>query len=615
MSKQHRTNEVIQLTEVQHVLRKPGMYIGDSSRSSHTKWHMNDVGEMINSKLNISPGLLKLFDEIISNSIDEALRTNFEYANKIDVLVDGNTVTVKDNGRGIPVKKSKGESITQAEMAFTSLRAGANFGDEAVVSIGTHGLGSTLVNIMSTVFRAETCDGKNKLTLICTKNLSSTKSKITKCKVNGTLVEYTPDFEHFDGCTGLTKDDMKMIEKRLMDLTVCFPDIIFTLNKRKVRHGSSSMGFRRYANLYSPDAICVEDKNYRVAIFPVDEPTNISFVNGIDTYNGGTHVDVVSHFIVEQLLLNFKKKYKKLDIKPGDIKNHLGFIIFTNSIKGAKFDSQTKTKITNKWTDIRPVFESLDAQDSFFKKILKCPELTDPIIETKKLKLEAKERAALNRAQKNVKKIKVAAHIPANSKDPRKRILFLSEGASASGQLLSVRDPMIHGSYPLRGKVMNISGKKSSVVVQNKELCNLMAILGISIGQKAIDMNYGKIGLLMDADTDGNSIAGLLFNFFAQWPEIFHEQKIVLVKTPIMLARKGKITKRFYSLTEYEKASSSLKGYELTYIKGLGSLPLDEYKRIINEPIFIPIQFDKDARAKLDMAFGNDSNLRKEWLS
>jgi len=133
-----RKNEVKQLTDVEHVLNRPGMYLGDVSLSEHTKWIM-DEDKIIKQEVEFVPAILKQFDEIISNSIDEALRTNFKHANKISVIIDGNKITVSDNGRGISSDVGAGADKSQAELAFTALRAGSNFGDESFVSIGTHG--------------------------------------------------------------------------------------------------------------------------------------------------------------------------------------------------------------------------------------------------------------------------------------------------------------------------------------------------------------------------------------------------------------------------------------------------------------------------------------------
>ena len=190
-----RKNTVKVLSEIEHVLHRPGMYVGDTTLGTHDKWVMDD-GKIIKKKVKIVPAFLKLFDEIISNCIDEGFRTDFKYANEIKVRVEDNgKITIEDNGRGIPVVSTK-DGKTQAEQAFTNLRAGANFDDGVGnVSIGTHGLGSTLVNILSKKFIAHTDDGKKHFRLQCSKNMSEIDTEITKTKgVLGTAVSYYNSF-------------------------------------------------------------------------------------------------------------------------------------------------------------------------------------------------------------------------------------------------------------------------------------------------------------------------------------------------------------------------------------------------------------------------------------
>lgn len=604
-----RKNDVIALSEIEHVLARPGMYLGDVSMGTHDKFYFDKDGNISKRAVRYCPAVIKLFDEIISNSIDEALRTDYNYANKINVKIEGNTISVSDNGRGIPVVLDKQLGKTQSEMAFTNLRAGSNFMDTDFVSIGTHGLGSTLVNIMSAVFRAETDDGKKHMSLICSNNMSNQAAKISKSKgTRGTSVEFTPDFAQFDKLNKLDDIHISLIEKRLSDLVVSFPKITFKFNNKIVRLKS----FKNYVSLYSDDAIIHEHENFQLAVFPVEEPTHVSFANGIDTYEGGTHVDNAQWKLVSELMKHFDKKYKKLKIKPSDVRNHMGIILICNKINNPKFRSQTKEYITNPSSQYKELFADM-GNSTFIKKVLKNDAIIDPIIETKKLKAEAADRVALKKAKRGQKKIRVASHIPANSKRPQDKILFITEGASAIGQLCNVRNPAIHSGFPLKGKVLNINGRKPTEIIKNEELKNLMAILGLNIGEPAANILVGKIYILADADYDGLSICGLLINFFAMWPDLFTDNKIFIVKSPILIAKKGKQIKRFYSLSEYDQAK--YKGWSVQYFKGLGGLSEAEYELMIHSPILEKIVLDNDYKKSLNIAFGSDSNLRKIWLA
>lgn len=604
-----RKNKIVQLSDIEHVRQKSGMYLGDMSQTQSLKYIIDD-NAATKKNLKYCPAVLKLFDEIISNSIDEALRTNYKHANKITVTVDGNTIQVTDNGRGIPVKEDPGTGQLQSLMAFTHLRAGSNFSDESFVSIGTHGLGATLVNIMSATFRAETDDGKKRMSLVCSNSMETINHKTGRSRgktKTGTSVMFVPDFSRF----GINKlgSEVDLIEKRIADLAVCFPDITFRYNGKIVRLKS----FKNYVNLYSDKADLLIDENYSLAVFPVEEPTQISFVNGIDTYEGGTHVSYVMSHIVSKIGERLNKKYKKLKITPADIKNHLGLILVTNKIENPKFRSQTKEYITNSQAEIKPVFKSIEDADAFVRKILRNDDIVDAIIETKKLKTEAQERVALKKAKRTAKKIKVASHIPANSKYPNKKTLYITEGQSAIGQLCNVRDPALHGGYPLKGKILNVSGVSPSVIIKNKELSELMAIIGLHLGERPNDLNYGNIAILTDADSDGHHIACLLLNFFSLWPDLFKEKRVSMIRSPILISKKGRKTERFYDLEDFDQKKYS--DWKTTYFKGLGGLPVEEYEKMIHEPVKDLVEMDDDTDQMLKIAFGNDAQLRKDWLA
>lgn len=474
--KDMRKNDIKELTEIEHVLQKTGMYLGDITLGKHLKWIIQDE-KLIKSNQTYCPAMLKMFDEIISNSIDEALRTDFKHANKIDVIIEHDYITVKDNGRGIPVRKAKGSNKIQSLTAFTSLRAGGNFGNEEVVSIGTHGLGSTLVNIMSKDFYAETSDGKKCMKLSCSDNMSNIRAVYTKSNKQYTIVKYKPDYKRF-GMLKLTDTHLNLMLKRVHDLSICYPSITFTFNRCQV----AKKGFKTYIKMIDRSHELIETNNYKFAVVSSDEYDQISFANGIDTFDGGTHIDYISGQVINRLQVALNKKYKKFKIKPSDIKNHLLFVLITNKIKNLKFKGQTKETVNNNIKEYKGV---LDLEcDKFFIKIIKNQDLIDPIIETYKLKQEAKERVELKAAKRNVSKKKVLKHIAATHKHASMRTIFICEGNSAAGIFLLVRDAKRQGVYPLRGKPLNINGKTNKTILSNVEYSDLMNILGLEMGKK-----------------------------------------------------------------------------------------------------------------------------------
>lgn len=615
---QHRSNRIEVLSDQAHVRKKPGMYLGSTDTQKEHRWALHpDYYDWIQFReLEYVPGIVKMFDEVISNSIDEALRTDFEHANQIDVEVGADhSITISDNGRGISSDVDPEHGKTEVELAFTQLRAGSNFGDDSFVSIGTHGLGASLVNIMSEYFTAVSCDGKKTIKVQSrwddTQDALLSSVQQLKKRKRGTEVTFKPDFSLFS-VDELTTDILCLIEKRVRDLAVCFPQIRFRWQKKIIRETT----FKKYINQIAENYEVFETDKVKIAILPSDEKNHISFINGIDVYEGGSHLDLVRQTVGGALVEKLNKKYKKLNLRLPDVTNKTCWVIITNDIPKPKFRSQTKEYITNNVKDFGDVFDGLD-NEAFLKRVLKNADIIDPIIETKKLRLEAKERVALKKKARAIKKIRVPKHVPANG-DPDKTMLFITEGDSAAGMLTNVRDPDLHGCFPLRGKPLNTWGKKPAQVMKNAELQQLMSVLGLSMGDPAEDLNYGYIKILCDADQDGYAIASLLLAFFSHWPELFEEGRIQIVRCPILIASKsGKNDRRFYSVKAYSEARETGAvddSWKMTYLKGLGSLTEDEYERLINSPVEDNITLTKDSLKALELAFGKSSEDRKEWL-
>jgi len=258
------------------------------------------------------------------------------------------------------------------------------------------------------------------------------------------------------------------------------------------------------------------------------------------------------------------------------------------------------------------------------RMMLNTPAIMDPIIAAALARKMAAEQAALTKAQKKAAKVKVAKHIKAGEWEQadKETILFLAEGDSAIGPLLKVRDPSLHGGYALRGKVMTTWGMKEADIILNNEIRDIMAITGLRFGMKeseASELKYRHIAILVDADVDGmGSIYPALLSFFARWPWLFSHRRVRFIKTPLWIAEKGKgalkTVKWYYSEAEYAAAGEH-KGYEVRYIKGLGSLRDYEYRKVINEPVYDLIDLGSDYQQLFDMLYGSNADLRKKWMS
>jgi len=559
------------------------------------------------------PALSKMVDEILDNAIDEAIRTNFKFANKINVSINNNEVTVTDNGRGIPQDKifdeASNENILRPVAAWTKVNAGTSFDDERV-TIGTNGVGSAATNFLSKTFTGKTWSNKKSIQLDCKDGADTMKVKTGSKAGNGTEVSFVPDFDLFEVDALDQLDTIILIEDRLISLQMAFPEIQFSFNKKKIMVNN----FKKYTEMFSDIAIMEKTNNLSYFIAPSEDGfrTN-SYVNGVNTRQGGTYVDHFMNTIIDSLTVKIKRRHK-VEVLKTTIKSGITFVMFARNFVNPKFDSQTKERLTNPIGNIKEHLDICQVRDAEWlaQKILNTPDIIDPIIEAQLAKKLAADRRAATLAQKKLRKVKVAKHISANKDNATLKIV---EGDSAMGFLLKVRDPDTVGAFPLRGVIMNTWDMKPAEVLKNKELSELVAVLGLDINDPdSVDnMTYKYIATLTDADHDGiGHISPLLIAFFYKfWPRLLLENRVQITRTPIMISTKAKEVKWFYT---YEDAQEFKKndGYKHRYIKGLGSLTEDEYHTIINKPQYDTVTVD-DASV-FQMMFGKDSSLRKEYM-
>lgn len=608
-----KKNEIKILTDKEHILLNSDMYVGSLAMEEK---EILSHGKFIKKK--IVPALQKIGDEIIDNSVDEAIRTGFKFANVIEVTITGAEMTVQDNGRGLPqtpVLTPEGEEIPGPVAAWTRARTGGNF-EKGRTTIGKNGVGSALTNFFSDKFVGETCDGKNTVQVFCTNNADNISHKIKKGGKQGTKVSFMPDFEKF-GVMRFDDEIIEVFESRLQTLAVAFPEITFKFNGKKISNNVK--------NFVKEFGETIEHKNDNSLIFFAcgeDGLKNVSFVNGVHTKNGGSHVEDLVNAVTDELIPMIKRQHK-VEINRARIREMLTVGVFLRNFEDSKFDSQTKDRLTSTWGQVKAHID-LDIT-KFARKFLKCEALIMPIIEAALIRKEAADKAAATKAQKKAKQAKVAKHIKANLVDDpkrtRKTTLFLTEGDSALGYLAKVGDPDIHGGFPLRGKVKNIWDESDVDVLANKELFEIMAILDLQIGKKPSFAYYDYIGIMTDADHDGvGSIYPLLLAFFFKyWPSLFEEERVMFVKTPVIIIQDPKDlskNKWYYSIPDFEKEKEKLpKGWEVRYIKGLGSLEESEYSRVINDPVLDVVKMDDNAKELFEILYGDEPQLRKDWLS
>ena len=601
------------LTDIEHVILRPGMYIGSIKPHTATKWVLGEE-KMTQRELTYNPGFLKIFDEIITNSVDESKREGSKL-NTIKVTIKNDVISVWDNG-GIPVIKHQEHNEWIPEMIFSNLKAGSNFDDDdSRTWAGTNGVGSVLVNIYSKKFTISTCDGKNQFDQTFTNNMRDrTEAKVVKGTKKHTEITFATDFEKF-GLENIDEDHYKMIEKRIYDLAACNPSLKIYFNGTLINLNS----FEDYIKLYTNDYFfeCNKNKSWSIAIAISENGfQQISFANSTETYDGGTHVDYVMSQIVTQLREFFLKKHK-VDIKPTELKNHMTLFL-DSTVINPSFSSQTKEKLI---TEVKEFGTTFDVSTKLVQSILKS-EIVNSILDWIEQKKNADDNKLQRELNKKLSKIKVEKLIDAKGKDRWKCSLGLFEGDSAAGAFRKYRTADTMGAFSLRGKFINVSEITNQKLVQNTEAVNLMAAIGLKLGQpiELKHLRYGKIFFYTDADVDGNAISALLINFFFKyWPEIFERKMIYKVETPIVVAvprAKGKKKILFYSQTEYNEWAdkNDLKTFEIKYKKGLAALVDDEYQDIINSPRLTLISKNDVSSGALETWFGKNSDLRKVEL-
>ncbi len=602
------------LDDITHILKRSGMYVGSIKPSTIKRYIVND-GKMELKEITYNPALIKIFDEIIINSVDEYKRKGSKLNTiKVTINREKGSISVWDNG-GIEVVKHKEYDEWIPEMVFSNLKAGSNFSDdEQRVTAGLNGVGSVLTNIFSKEFIVSTCDGKNSFYQRYSNNMREREKPSIKKGAKGfTEISFYPDLEKF-GITEIDEDHYKLIEKRVYDIAGCNPLLKVYLNGSLIDVKS----FEDYIKFYTSESFfeVSKDKSWSIGISHSDIGfQQVSFVNSTETYDGGNHVDYILNQIISELRDFFQKKHK-VDVKPSELKNHI-FLFINSTVINPSFSSQTKEKLI---TEVKDFGYSYQVSEKTIKSILKS-EIVQSVLDWIDQKKIADENKLARNLNKNLDKIKVEKLIDAKGRDRWKCSMGIFEGDSAAGAFRKYRDPNTMGAFSLKGKFMNVSDQSKAKLFQNNEVVNIMASIGLKLGQEVNikDLRYGRILFYTDADTDGDSITALLLNFFnTYWPELFDKKMIYKVQTPIVVSSNKKTKKKvlFYTQSEYISWLSEIdpKLWEIKYKKGLAALVDDEYNEIINNPNIILIKRDELSDKYLDIWFGKSSDLRKDQI-
>lgn len=486
--------------------------------------------------------------------------------------------------------------------------------------------------IFSEYFEIETVDAQRKLHYVqrFEDNLSVIKKPvITKyTKKSFTTIRFKPDFAKFNK-KKLDNDMFEIMSKRVYDAcAVTDNEINIYFNNEKLDYKN----FEKYVDLYlgskTEHPRVYEKLNDRWEIVASYNDNNgfdqISFVNGLWTIRGGKHVECILNQISKKLVDLITKKHKTISIKPQTIKDNL-FLFIKSTIVNPVFDSQSKETLQ---TPISKFGSKPDISDKFIEKLYKTG-IVEKIVEISQLntsKILQKSDGKKRNIIRGLPKLEDANWAGTNKST--ECILILTEGDSAMSMAVAGLSEVgrdRYGVFPLKGKVMNVRDTNAEKIANNDEITNIKKILGLVNGKKYEDLTelrYGKIMLMVDSDTDGSHIRGLLFNLFhTMWPSLLECNKFMTsMLTPIVKVTKGDKIQQFYNLIDYEewaKINNNGKGWEIKYYKGLGTSTSQEAKQYFKELKIVHYKYTEESDKKLDLAFNKQkgkADNRKEWL-
>ena len=645
------TNKYQQKTDKQHILDNPDTYIGSVENVDADMWILEEKDtKIVEKNIRYIPGLFKLFDEGIVNCRDHVIRQSQAVLNKVENAIpvsnieitieqDG-TIIMQNDGNGIDVAQHPEYKIWIPELIFGHLRTSTNYDKtEKKIVGGKNGFGFKLVLIWSTYGSIETVDHvrglkykqefKNNLDEIC-------PPVITKCKSAKpyTKITFKPDYTRFGIPEGLTEDLIQMLKKRVYDISAV------TDKQIKVKYNGqviATKNFQQYIDLYigSKDTTTrvYEEANerweYAVAISPSQEFIQISFVNGINTYKGGKHVEYILGQITRKLVEYIEKK-RKIKVNANSIKEQL--ILFLRcDIENPAFDSQTKDFMN---TPMAKFGSTCVVTDKFIEKVAKMGVMDSAcaLTEVKENKMAKKTDGAKSKNIRGIPKL-VDANWAGTDKS-KDCIIIFCEGDSAKAGIisgLSADDRNTIGVYPMKGKILNVRGENIKRINENKEIAEIKKILGLETGKEYADLTevhkclrYGKILFMTDQDRDGSHIKGLGINLFQdQWPTLTRIPDFIgFMNTPILKARKADKELLFYNEGEYEhwkkdNPESFVNSWKIKYYKGLGTSTGKEFREYFENKKMVGFEFNQETSSNsIDMVF-NDKRAddRKDWLA
>ncbi|KMQ50765.1 Topoisomerase IV subunit B [Chitinispirillum alkaliphilum] len=578
------------LSSLEHIRLRSGMYIGRLGDGS-----------------NPDDGIYVLIKEVIDNAVDEYI---MGFGKKVEVKIDSGKVSVRDYGRGIPL----GKVID----CVSVINTGAKYNDDVFqFSVGLNGVGTKAVNALSTFFRVCSFrEGQYFEAIFERGKLKSKKSGKAKAQANGTLIEFIPDTEIF----GDYSFNYEYIEQRLWNYAYLNTGLKLYFGKQKFESKNGLLDLLRDE---VGDSVYYKIGHYRgkqleFAFTHTKSygETCFSFVNGQHTNDGGTHLSAFREGVLKGVNEFFKKNYSGVDVREGIA----GAVAV--KIKTPIFESQTKNKLGN--TEIRGwiVSEVKSAVVDFLHKNTEAARaLESKIVQNEKLrtdlnkvKKEAKEAA--KRIEIKIPNLKDCKYHLGDGSKGENSTIFITEGQSAGGSIISARDVYTQAIYTLKGKPLNVFGKTRAAIYRNEELYDMMMALGIE--EDIEKLRYNKVVLATDADVDGFHIRNLLLTFFfTYFEELVLAGHIYILETPLFRVRNKKVTRYCYSEKERDKASAEISYPEVTRFKGLGEISPKEFGQFIGPDmrlVEVNVKSVKDIPDTLTFYMGKNTPERREYI-